>query len=74
MHLKQLRSRIERLEWRTKEGECSGCIRTAIALVTADKDSISTVPPRCPDCGNPNPKIPLWYIREILEAYDRRQR
>lgn len=73
MHLRQLRSRIERLERRTKEGgECRGCIRTAIELANADKDSISTDRPRCPDCGNPHPKIPIWYIDEFFDAHGRR--
>ena len=62
--LKRLRSRIERLERRIKGSECDGCIRTALAEVTGDKDPTSSRL-SCPDCGNPNPKIPLWVIDEL---------
>jgi hypothetical protein len=66
MHLKQLRSRIKRLERRSKGGECEACIRTALAEVTREKESTSTNNLICPDCGNPNPKIPLWVMDEIV--------
>ena len=74
--LKELASRTERLERRTKGEECNGCTRTAIAELIASMAAIeersgcadwsSSAPAPCPDCGNPNPQIPLRLIREIL--------
>jgi hypothetical protein len=83
MPLSGVRRRIERLERRIKGGECDGCTRTAIKNVEAraaarkerpdgnvDWSSIQRAP--CPDCGNPNPRIPMWLYDKVTERMDRR--
>ncbi len=74
--LTRLRSRFDRLERRAKGGECDGCTRTAMANVEAryaareelpDGRIIrgSFQPAPCPDCGTPNPAVPM----RIMDAF-----
>lgn len=80
MSLKRIESRIERLERRTKGGECDGCNRTAAlkaaARLAAYKNGGSVDPTielaSCPDCGNPHPRVSIRYAREAMDAYRKR--
>jgi len=69
MRFKQFRSRIERLRRCIKGGECEGCNRTAMAMMMADTASITPELRRCPECGNPNVKIPLSMLDSLTEGW-----
>jgi hypothetical protein len=70
MYLNRVKARLERLERRIKRDHCAGCIRTVNAWLATDKSSISPDLPHCRDCGNPHPKIPLWYLDELTKGLD----
>jgi hypothetical protein len=80
MNFNGLKSRLERLERRTKGGECDGCNRTAslkvAARFAAHKNGGSVDPTielaSCPDCGNPHPQVSIRYAREAMDAYRKR--
>lgn len=77
MRFNGFKRRLDRLELRAKGGECEGCTRTALMELTAaaaarekhpdgDGDP-GTIPSKpCPECGNPNPQIPMRVIDEIV--------
>jgi hypothetical protein len=66
MNVKRLRSRIERIDRHNKGDECAACTRTAFEQIAATNDPNLTAPEHCPDCGNPNPRIPLKEIDALL--------
>ena len=66
MDIKRLRSRIEHLEQRTNGGECGACARTAFEQMEVEGDPSLTAPTCCPDCGNPNPRIPLRVMDALV--------
>jgi hypothetical protein len=66
MNLKKLESRIGYLERHIKGAECDGCTRTALAGVRERTENGRSNEQPCPDCGNPNPRIPLWVLDEIV--------
>jgi hypothetical protein len=66
MRLKGITSRIERLEGRTKEGECAGCNKAAAAQIAASIEGISIDQAPCSICGNPYPQVSIRYAREML--------
>ena len=68
MRLKGITSRIERLEARTKEGECDGCNEAAAAQVAASIKGVSIDEAPCPICGNPYPQVSIGYLREMLTS------
>ena len=67
------RSRVRRLERRIKGAECDSCTKTALMRVAARADSTLVAPERCPECGNPNPRIPMRIIDELMERYERKE-
>jgi len=66
MNAKRLRTRIERLERRINGHECEACTRTAFEQVAARGDPNLVAPARCPDCGNPNPRIPMREVDALV--------
>jgi len=75
MSLKDIERRIERLEQRTKEhGECDGCNCTAARRMLIEvndgrsisRDWSSTDLACCPSCGDPNPRMSIKFVREIM--------
>lgn len=66
MNIKGLTSRIRRLEPRIKGAGCEACVRTALKQLVARRDPTITAPDRCPECDNPNPKIPIRVAHALV--------
>jgi len=66
VNINGLASRIRYLERRIKSGECDGCTRAAFAQVEERAENGRSTDQLCPECGNPNPRIPLWVLDEIV--------
>jgi hypothetical protein len=74
MNIKGLESRIRHLEQRIKGGECDACTRTALAGVREQAENGRSNEQPCLDCGNPNPRIPLWVLDEIASDEEAMER
>lgn len=75
--------RLDRLEQRATGGECVECTKTAIMnflkrlaakkkLEIVGISSFEQLP--CPQCGNPNPKIPMRVIDALMANKERSAR
>ena len=71
MHTRQLKSRIERLERPSVDGDCDGCNRTvameAREMMAAEERGEVWRPTRraCPVCRNPHPQMSIAYFDRL---------
>lgn len=84
MSIKQLKSRVRRLEQAGSGGHCQGCNELGAMRMFLSRqmnpdprqahrepDWSTTDLARCPVCGNPDPRISLDYVRSFLPPGER---